>query len=550
MHSDCYAGTGTVILKTRKRQYDPKRCIVFSQTKAPFGELSNMAAGFTVKVNGHLIRTTEALYQACRYPHLPKVQEDIFAERSPMTAKMVSRHHVKETRRDWDKIRIEVMRWCLKVKTLQHWDVLREIFRKTEGKPIVERSRKDDFWGAKETEKKTLKGVNVLGQLLMEVRERVLADDKAPTVVLPPKIPNFLLFGEPITAIRKEPISVRTQRDDTMNTIFVFGAGASIHAGYPLASKMGGELLQFMLKYPHDWFQASGRTLVEEFGESPNMEDLISDIETRIDALEKTVSYEERLLRSNLVYGRSHAAHCLRAWFQVLHKNSARLYAELADRLVKPGDTVITFNYDDSLDRELKRAGKWDLSHGYGFPLGDANTNSPVRVLKLHGSINWMLSIFGGLTSGPSFVSPSGSGALGEYPVIAETDTKYLGYSEFSGRVFTGGGVSMESLILPGRCKQFFVETSFGKELEWFWNSLWNQGAQALKKADRVVICGYSMPKADERARQLLLKHTKKDASITVLSGGDSERISREFRDAGYKDVNVIGRGYFEDLIG
>jgi ribA/ribD-fused uncharacterized protein len=204
MHSDCYAGTGTVILKTRKGQYDPKRCIVFSQTKAPFGELSNMAAGFPVKVNGHLIRTTEALYQACRYPHLPMVQEDILTERSPMTAKMVSRHHAKETREDWDKIRIEVMRWCLKVKTLQHLDVLREIFRKTEGKPIVEKSRKDDFWGAKETEKKTLKGVNVLGQLLMEVRERILADDKAPTVVLPPKIPNFLLFGEPITAIRKE----------------------------------------------------------------------------------------------------------------------------------------------------------------------------------------------------------------------------------------------------------------------------------------------------------------------------------------------------------
>lgn len=339
------------------------------------------------------------------------------------------------------------------------------------------------------------------------------------------------------------------QCDNKMNTIFVLGAGASIHAGYPLASKMGGELLQFMLAYPHDWFQASARTLVQEFGQSPNIEDLISEIEAKIDALEGAQSYEERLLRSNLVYGRSHVTHCLRAWFQVLHKNPARLYAELADRLVKPGDFVITFNYDDSLDRELKRAGKWDLAHGYGFPLGDTNANSPVRVLKLHGSINWILSIFGGRTSGKMFVSPRGSGALGEYPAIAATDTKYLGYSEFSGRVFTGGAVSMDSVILPGRCKRFFVETSFGRELEWFWNSLWDQGAQALNKADRVVICGYSMPKADERARQLLLEQARKDASITVLSGGDSERISSEFRSAGYKDVKIIGRGYFQDLV-
>jgi hypothetical protein len=47
----------------------------------------------------------------------------------------------------------------------------------------------------------------------------------------------------------------------------------------------------------------------------------------------------------------------------------------------------------------------------------------------------------------------------------------------------------------------------------------------------------------------LLLKRTKKGASITVLSGGDSERIAAEFRAAEYKDVKVFGRGYFEDLI-
>jgi hypothetical protein len=157
-----------------------------------------------------------------------------------------------------------------------------------------------------------------------------------------------------------------------------------------------------------------------------------------------------------------------------------------------------------------------------------------------------MLSIFNGLVAGFAQVPYQ---SLGQYPVIAEPDVAYLGYSEFSGRVFKGGGVSMKSLILPGRCKQFFVETSFGREFEGFWDELWSQGNRALQKADRVVICGYSMPKADVRARNLLLTNTNKEASIIVLSGGDSERISGECRDAGYKDVKVIGRGYFEDLI-
>ena len=335
-----------------------------------------------------------------------------------------------------------------------------------------------------------------------------------------------------------------------MNTVYVFGAGASIHAGYPLASKMGEELLQFMLNYKFEdnRFQLSAENLIEIFGKNPNIEDLISAIEARLDDLEDVKTDDDRMMRIILRDSLTHIAQMLREWFFILHNSPAELYARFADRILESGDTVITFNYDDSLDRELRRAGKWDLSHGYGFPIGNSDTKSGVLLLKLHGSVNWLLSIFGGLTSGPSFVSPR-AGALGGSPVISERDTKYLGYSEFSGRVLTGGGVLMKSMILPGRCKQFFVETSFGRELEGFWNHLWDQGAHALKRAERVVICGYSMPKADVRARDLLFKNTNKEATITVLSGGDSERIAGEFRDAGYKDVKVIGRGYFEDLI-
>jgi ribA/ribD-fused uncharacterized protein len=539
------------VISKRKKQYDPKHCIVFSQTKAPFGELSNMCAGFVVKVNGELIRTIEALYQACRYPHLPRVQEDILAERSPMTAKMVSRHYVKETREDWDKIRIEVMRWCLKVKTLQHWDVLREIFTKTDGKPIVEKSRKDDFWGAKETEKKTLKGANVLGQLLMEVRDRVLSDNKAPTVVLPPRIPNFLLLGTPITAIRKAPLKINrvlTKRERVMKTVFVLGAGASIHAGYPLASKMGGDLLEFMLnyKFEDDRFRSSAQNLTDIFGKTPNIEDLISELETKINSLRNAKTDDDRMMRIILVDARSHVQQMLREWFRVVHSSPARLYAQFAERIVKSGDTVITFNYDDSLDRELRRSGKWDLSTGYGFPFGKTEIPSAVPLLKLHGSINWLVSLGGGVTNGPIFVGPAGF--MGGRPVIHTVDAEYLGYENFSGNTYPGGGSTL-NMVLPGRNKQFYFDTSLGVEFKTFWDDLWSQGAHALKAANRLVICGYSMPKADGRARNLLFKHTNVETLVTVLSGADSERIANEFRDAGYENIEVLGRGYFEDLI-
>jgi hypothetical protein len=48
------------------------------------------------------------------------------------------------------------------------------------------------------------------------------------------------------------------------------------------------------------------------------------------------------------------------------------------------------------------------------------------------------------------------------------------------------------------------------------------------------------MPKAEVRARTLLLKDTKKETDVAVLSGGDSERIANEFRDAGYNNIEVL----------
>jgi ribA/ribD-fused uncharacterized protein len=108
-----------------------------------------MAPGFPLKVNGVLIRTSEALYQACRFPHLPKVQRLIIDEGSPMTAKMKSKSYRSQSRPDWDAVRVRIMRWCLRVKLAQHWETFSRLLLATGDQPIVEDSRKDDFWGAK-----------------------------------------------------------------------------------------------------------------------------------------------------------------------------------------------------------------------------------------------------------------------------------------------------------------------------------------------------------------------------------------------------------------
>ncbi|HZU30334.1 MAG TPA: hypothetical protein VFB79_04420 [Candidatus Angelobacter sp.] len=193
-----------------------------------------------------------------------------------------------------------------------------------------------------------------------------------------------------------------------MNAVYVFGAGASFHAGYPLASKMGDGLLEFMLNSGNNDFQVSAEQLIEGFGKTPNIEDLISDIETQIDGLKVRKTHDEIVRWVILTSGLSNIVKALREWFRILHSRPAHLYKQFSQKIVNRGDTVITFNYDDSLDRELKRAGKWELSTGYGFPFGNEGIASAVSLLKLHGSSNWLVSLLGGITSGFTAVGPTG----------------------------------------------------------------------------------------------------------------------------------------------
>lgn len=185
------------------RTYRRTESVVFLKTDEPFGGLSNMAGGYPIHVNGLRIHTSEALYQVCRFPHLPDVQRMIIGQFSPMTAKMRSKPYRKDSRLDWDQVRVRIMRWCLRMKLANNWSTFSELLLRTAERPIVEESRKDAFWGAKASgDGSTLVGMNVLGRLLMELREQVKQQGREAMLdVAPPQIPQFLLLGRPIEVV-------------------------------------------------------------------------------------------------------------------------------------------------------------------------------------------------------------------------------------------------------------------------------------------------------------------------------------------------------------
>jgi len=199
-----------------KQDFIISEVVSFLKTKEAFGELSNMCAGFPLIVNDIHIKNSEALYQACRFPHNPEIQEEILKQHSPMASKMVT-HKYRENfnREDWLDVRVEIMKWCVRVKAFQHTS-FQDILFSAENKTIVEESKKDDFWGAYRIEENLLRGENILGFTLMDVRDEFLYTP--PSIIHPLDIASFKLMGENIEDVKLQ--APNPEKNDIQLSLF------------------------------------------------------------------------------------------------------------------------------------------------------------------------------------------------------------------------------------------------------------------------------------------------------------------------------------------
>ena len=183
---------------SEQRIYQKSKVAGFMRIKEENGVFSNMHGGFPMVLCNQNVRSVEHYYQAMRFSHLPRIQEKILAEKSPMAAKKIAWQSISESRPDWRQVNIALMRHGLRLKYAHHPAELKQHLAATETRPIVEISWKDNFWGAKPVADR-FEGQNILGRLWMELREEVaLHKPDTPFLVKAPKIPDALFCGERI----------------------------------------------------------------------------------------------------------------------------------------------------------------------------------------------------------------------------------------------------------------------------------------------------------------------------------------------------------------
>jgi ribA/ribD-fused uncharacterized protein len=140
----------------------------YAHTDEPYGCFSNFSHHpFTL--DGALWPTSEHYFQAQKFAG-SEWAEAIRLASNPMKAKRMGGSRKHPLRKDWERVKEDVMRRALEAKFTQHAGA-RDVLLSTGEVTLVEAAPRDSYWGcgAKGT------GKNRLGVLLMELRLRLKA---------------------------------------------------------------------------------------------------------------------------------------------------------------------------------------------------------------------------------------------------------------------------------------------------------------------------------------------------------------------------------------
>lgn len=120
-------------------------------------------SGFPIRLDGEVWPTSEHYFQAQKFRDR-SVRKKIRKANSPMIAARMGRDRSLPLRRDWESVKVEVMRKSVRAKFTQHGE-LRTLLLETGDAKVVEHTENDAYWG----DGGDGSGKNMLGRILMEV---------------------------------------------------------------------------------------------------------------------------------------------------------------------------------------------------------------------------------------------------------------------------------------------------------------------------------------------------------------------------------------------
>jgi NAD-dependent SIR2 family protein deacetylase len=339
----------------------------------------------------------------------------------------------------------------------------------------------------------------------------------------------------------KKYISYNSHRD----LLFVFGAGTSIADGAPLQK----DILPQMLK--NNYKSSELAKLVKKFIE--NNFDLADN---NYPSLESVFGYLDYFISKRESLGKEFTTIRLieikEFMIRLIHHNISRssnnkgIYRKFWETIDKTNKniSIITTNYDTLLDEAFDflypskalidycinfmnyeqedkiDAFNWWINPKAPVPIWDNKIPVPIKIIKIHGSLNW------------KYCNCCNQVLLTPWDTELDIDTL-----EFKGYIGASCN-NPEEIIFDLECPNdnnsfgtFIIPPSHIKELNHpVISKLFDEAAEEIRKAKKIVFIGYSFPEADVHIKALFKKNLNKEIEMEVVDPFLNEKIKGNYR--------------------
>lgn len=329
--------------------------------------------------------------------------------------------------------------------------------------------------------------------------------------------------------------------------VFVLGAGATRGASFvnpserlclpPLDSDFYTQLQRISSAKQQQLVRNVVKDTSQLFGNNFSV-----TMETVFTTLEHTIRMERATGKAKASYGldfvkmRNDLMQAIAALFEEslcdgLRMRDCEYHKKLVSQM-KPGDVIVSFNYDCLIDNSLRCAGdrKWNAKFGYGLPLrrrgqqklalqgghehwspkSPAPPRKTVYLYKLHGSLHFRLT------------NNNRSLILKKQP-----------YTRRKGR--------LHFAIIPPESDKRYDEGFFRK--------LWTQARDALHKAETLVLVGYSLPASDQHSTALFRVAVREGRLKSLVVVNPDREARRRIRGVVQSGLGPESRVYSFDTL-
>ena len=147
-----------------------KQVINFYLSNGEYGCFSNFSRHY-IFLKDKVWKTSEHYFQAQKFSGT-EFEEKVRLAATPKEAAELGRNRKFPLRKDWETVKDDIMREALRAKFTQNKE-LKKILLETGDAELVEHTANDNYWA----DGGDGSGKNVLGKLLMELREQLKSEE-------------------------------------------------------------------------------------------------------------------------------------------------------------------------------------------------------------------------------------------------------------------------------------------------------------------------------------------------------------------------------------